>query len=136
MLTIYERIDALCKERRTNVTAMCKELSIARSSLSELSRGRSKTLSADKMSKIAKYFGVSVDYLLGKTDIKKEPTVTVYDEHDNIVRLDDETIQLLDSLRTRPDMKMLFSISSKATPEDVLKAVKIIEALRDESEGK
>ena len=136
MLTIYERIDALCKERGTKVTAMCKELSIARSSLSELSRGRSKTLSADKMSKIAKYFGVSVDYLLGKTDIKKEPTVTVYDEHDNIVRLDDETIQLLDSLRTRPDMKMLFSISSKATPEDVLKAVKIIEALRDESEGK
>ena len=136
MLTIYERIDALCKERGTNVTAMCKELSIARSSLSELSRGRSKTLSADKMSKIAEYFGVSVDYLLGKTDIKKEPTVTVYDEHDNIVRLDDETIQLLDSLRTRPDMKMLFSISSKATPEDVLKAVKIIEALRDESEGK
>ena len=73
MLTIYERIDALCKERGTNVTAMCKELSIARSSLSELSRGRSKTLSADKMSKIAKYFGVSVDYLLGKTDIKKSP---------------------------------------------------------------
>ena len=113
-----------------------KVTGISSAQANEINAIDTRTKIKDKMSKIAKYFDVSVDYLLGKTDIKKDPTVTVYDEHDNIVRLDDETIQLLDSLRTRPDMKMLFSISSKATPEDVLKAVKIIEALRDESEGK
>lgn len=66
MAGMYEIIQALCKERGTNVTAMCKELGIVRSSLSELSRGRSKTLSADKLIKIAGYFGVDPAYLLGE----------------------------------------------------------------------
>ena len=73
MSTMYGIIDSLCKERGTNVTAMCKELDIARSSLSELSRGRSKTLSADKIVKISKYFNVDPDFLLGKTDKKRKP---------------------------------------------------------------
>lgn len=132
---MYSIFEQLLKERGVTVYRVSKETGISQTTFIEWRQGKY-TPKADKMQKIADYFDVSVDYLLGKTDIKKEPTVTVYDEHDNIVRLDDETIQLLDSLRTRPDMKMLFSISSKATPEDVLKAVKIIEALRDESEGK
>lgn len=73
MSTMYERIDALCKKRETNVTAMCRELEISRSSLSELSSGRSKTLSAEKTAKIATYFGVSVDYLLGKDEPPHTP---------------------------------------------------------------
>ena len=60
----------------------------------------------------------------------------MYDEHDNIIRLDNETLDLIDSLRTRPEMKMMFSVSKNATKEDIIKAVKIIEALKDESEGK
>ena len=72
MATMYEIIDSLCKERGTNVTTMCKELGIARSSLSELSRGRSKTLSAEKIVKISKYFDVDPDFLLGKTDEKQK----------------------------------------------------------------
>lgn len=71
MSTMYERIDRLCKDNGTNVTAMCKELEIARSSLSELNSGRSKTLSAEKTAKIASYFGVSVDYLLGNEPKEK-----------------------------------------------------------------
>lgn len=73
MSTMYERIDRLCKDNGTNVTAMCKELEIARSSLSELNSGRSKTLSAEKTAKIASYFGVSVDYLLGNEPKEKAP---------------------------------------------------------------
>ena len=48
---------------------------------------------------------------------KKEPTqnVQVQDEHDNIVVLDDETHDLIDSLRKNPEMKMLFSVSKGAT---------------------
>lgn len=80
MLTMYERIDCLCKERGTNVTAMCKELGIARSSLSELNSGRSKTLSAEKTAKIATFLGVTVDYLLGReTDVKEKTAGTSAD---------------------------------------------------------
>ena len=131
----FDRIENLMMENEMSQADLSRATGISTGLISQWKK-RSQTPSSKKLAQIADYFDVSVDYLLGKTDIKKEPTVTVYDEHDNIVRLDAETIQLLDSLRTRPDMKMLFSISSKATPEDVLKAVKIIEALRDESEGK
>jgi ribosomal protein L23 len=49
--------------------------------------------------------------------------------------LDDETRDLIDSLRSKPEMKMLFSVSKNATKEDIIKAVKIIEALKDHKEG-
>ena len=75
--------------------------------------------------KLSSLLGVSTDYLLGNED-----NIKVYDEHDNIVVIDDETRDIIDTLRTNPEMKILFSVSKKATKEDILKAVKIIEALK------
>ena len=63
MSNIYERIDELCKQHNTNVTAMCRELKIQRSSLSELKAGRAKSISADKVAKIADFFNVSASYI-------------------------------------------------------------------------
>lgn len=89
MVEMYSRINDLCKAKGTNVTAMCRELDIARSSLSELNRGRTKSLSYEYISKIANYFDVSPDYIAGKTDIKeKAPILTEKDERDISKRLD------------------------------------------------
>lgn len=63
MNNIYSRIDELCKQNGTNVTAMCRELKIQRSSLSELKAGRAKSISADKIAKIADYFNVTALYI-------------------------------------------------------------------------
>ena len=41
-----------------------------------------------------------------------------------------EMAELLEALRTRDDMRMLFKLAKDASPEDVRSAVKIIEALR------
>ena len=68
-------------------------------------------------SQIAEYLEVSTDYLLGN-----ESNIKVYDEHDNIVVLDDETREIIDSLRTNPEMKILFSVTKKATKEDIIQA--------------
>ena len=85
--------------------------------------------------KLSELYGVSTDYLLGRTDeTKSSSNIRVSDEHDRTITLDD-ALELIDSLRSRPEMKMLFSVSKKATSEDIIKAVKIIEALRDESEN-
>ena len=43
-----------------------------------------------------------------------------------------EMDELLETLRNREDMRMLFKLARDATPADVKKAVKIIEALRDD----
>lgn len=70
------------------------------------------------LQKIADYFDVSVDYLLGKEE-KEVP----------LVNGDEELSEYLEELRTRPEMKMLFQLTKKATKADVEKAVKIIETL-------
>lgn len=65
MTETYLRIDELCRKNKINVTALCRECSIPRASLSDYKMGRIKTLSASTLSKISEYFGVSVEYLMG-----------------------------------------------------------------------
>jgi len=65
MSELYKRIEELCKENNVTITTMCKDSGASRASLSDLKMGRKQKLSADTLSKIAKYFSVSVDYLLG-----------------------------------------------------------------------
>jgi len=77
MSELYNLIESLCKEKGTNITAMCKAAKISRAPLTELKMGRSKTLSSATLSKIAAYFGVSVDYLLGN---KEKPADQEVDE--------------------------------------------------------
>lgn len=76
-------------------------------------------MSTDKLTKIADYFNVSVDYLLGN---EKKPAATE----------DDELNEYLEYLKNREDGRMLFSLAKNATKEDVMRAVAIIEALRKE----
>lgn len=84
---MYKRIEFLCLERKINITTMCREAYIPRSALTDYKAGRIKTLSTDKLQKIADYFNVSVDYLLGNTDIKKPLPRNIYpiEEGDFIV---------------------------------------------------
>ncbi len=74
MSEMYKRIEELCRENNITVTQLCRELSITRSCLSELHKGRSETLSAKNTQKIAERFGVSVKYLTegGSRDIDDE----------------------------------------------------------------
>ena len=108
-----------------------KATGISKSTFSDWKSGRSKP-KQEKLQKIADYFGVSVDYLMTG---KNSSNIKVVDENNNIVVLDDEALELIDSLRSNPEMRMLFSVSKKATKEDIIKAVKIIEALKDEKES-
>lgn len=73
MSDLYKRIEVLCGDANVNITTMCKEAEVSRASLTDLKMGRKQSLSADTLSKIASYFGVSVDYLLGNEQKEKAP---------------------------------------------------------------
>ena len=62
----YAKIKELCKERGINITNLCTECEIPRSTLSDFSCGRTKSLSFETLSKISDYFGVSIDFLTGR----------------------------------------------------------------------
>ena len=128
---MYEIFDRLLKEKGLRASDVSKATGIHGSTFSDWKSGRSKP-KQEKLQKIADYFGVSVDYLMTG---KNSSNIKVIDENNNVVVLDDEALELIDSLRSNPEMRMLFSVSKKATKEDIIKAVKIIEALKDENES-
>lgn len=73
----------------------------------------------DKMQLLADYFGIL------KADLTEE--------HDTSKLTDDIELQeYLEELKNRSEMRMLFSLAKGATKEDVEKAVKIIEALKED----
>lgn len=76
MDNLYTNIETLCKSRRITITTMCKESGAARGSLTDLKQGRISTLHPETLRKIASYFGVSVDYLLGN---EEAPSITEAD---------------------------------------------------------
>ncbi|MDD3393916.1 MAG: hypothetical protein PHG19_04660 [Anaerotignum sp.] len=123
-MTSLEIIKKLCEKEGMSISALEKEMGYGNGSLA-----KSKSIKSERLIEIANRFGVTADYLL--TGKESEPNIKVVDDENNVVVLDDETLELIDSLRSKPEMKMLFSVSKNATPEDIIKAVKIIEALRD-----
>ncbi|HIS69791.1 MAG TPA: helix-turn-helix transcriptional regulator [Candidatus Gallacutalibacter stercoravium] len=65
MSELYQRIESLCRGKGVNITVMCRDCGVSRASLTDLKMGRKHGLSAETLSKIGAYFGVTVDYLLG-----------------------------------------------------------------------
>ena len=73
MGTLYENIDELCSGKRISINKMCTDLGMRNSVISDLKMGRKKGLNAETLNKIASYFGVSVDYLLGNESVSDGP---------------------------------------------------------------
>ena len=68
MNILYDRISDLCTQSNITPSKLCSELGISRGIITDLKMGRKKDLNATTAYKIAKYFGVSVGYLLGFED--------------------------------------------------------------------
>lgn len=114
----YDLFHELCVRKGVTPSKACLEMGLSRA-LAAKWKNTKATPSADTMSKISDYFGVSTDYLLGKEEQKEKP----------LINGDEELTEYLEELRTRPEMKMLFKLTKGATKADVEKAVKIIETM-------
>ena len=71
MCTLYESISSLCREKGVKGGKMCTDLGLSKSLMTDLKAGRKKSINTDTAEKIAAYFGVTVDRVLGK---EKAPT--------------------------------------------------------------
>lgn len=71
MTRFFEQYSRLCKERGMSANGAAKEIGLPSSSVTYWKRGslpQQRTLE-----RVAEYFGVSTDYLLGYTDEKVKP---------------------------------------------------------------
>ena len=79
MYNLYEKIIWLCNQKGIKPGKMCSETGISRGLITDLKMGRKSNPTAETLFKIASYFGVTVDYLLGNE--KKAPVDTGAREH-------------------------------------------------------
>lgn len=114
MENMYEIIESLCKEHGIKVATLSREAGISKSTLSELKMGRSHSLSAKNINKVASYFNVSIEYLLGNE--QKEKPVTDSDGFTETERRDiaREVERMMADIENQGDL--MFD-GNPATPE-------------------
>ncbi|MFB5760231.1 helix-turn-helix domain-containing protein [Paenibacillus medicaginis] len=120
MHTCGERISALRENRKLTQEEMASQLQISRASLSHYEKNRRKP-DFDTLRKIADFFQVSIDYLLGRDD-------------DLIPAANDEILEFSENLELSDENileRFSFAIDGKElTPEEAKRFIAFIRAER------
>ncbi len=119
---MINRIKLLRVEKGMKQSELAEYLKVAQSTVSGWETGNYE-VDHENLCKMADLFRCSIDYLLGRTNIRNS----------NNLNLNNEIDEILETLHKRPEMQTLFSISKKATKEDIERAVKIIEVLKGDN---
>ena len=91
-LTNAERLKDLREERGLTLDQLAKETGLSKSALGSYELNENVEISPHSALTLAKFYGVSTDYLLGLTEIKNRPNVELHELH-----LSDAMIDLLKS---------------------------------------
>ena len=102
MADILTILDNLLDSHNISGAKMCADLGMSRSFMTELRKGRAKSITMETAHKIAKYFDVPVDYLLSKEE--KMPTVSDgQKESPDQPKLTEVDLELLEILKLIPE---------------------------------
>jgi len=116
-----ERLNSILQKRNLSQADLSKMTGIRSSSISDWLNGKYEP-KQDKIAIIADALNVSPVWLIGYDDTASNQSEGYY--------VDPETAEYAEMLRTRPEMRMLFSASRGISKEDMEKAVEYIELLK------
>lgn len=114
MSTLYNILSQLCNEKGISAYRMCKDVGLQPSIMTDLKMGRRSSMKAETIARVANYFDVSVDYLLGNTQIKK----------------DDSAEALLSTDALTPSQQKLVDYASDLTNEELQETLDFIGYLK------
>lgn len=109
------------KAKGVRMSDVSRETGISYSTFTDWKTGRY-TPKAEKMQKIADFFGVTVDYLMTG-------------EAKNGYYLNEETAREAQELFENPDMRILFSAARGASPEQLHLAAEILRRMKSTNDG-
>ena len=89
-LTIGERLKDLRVERKLTLEQLAAEVGISKSALGKYESDNGKDISPYSILFLADYYGVSCDYLMGRTETKNHPNTALHELH-----LSDASIDVL-----------------------------------------
>ncbi len=79
-MLFFSRFEELAKEKGMSTSAVAAQLGIAKTTVSYWRQNPSAAPKTEQLLKIARYFHVSTDYLLGNTEIKNPPSASTPEE--------------------------------------------------------
>lgn len=111
---MLEKIKKLCAVNGMSVSQLEQTLGLSNKAIYRWDTSKP---SIDRVKAVADYFGVTVDYLL--SDEKQ---------------LDEKEELLERAFADNPDMRILFKVLEKCSPAEIKTAIRLIQALRGETE--
>ena len=153
---VYERLKKLCDMRGISGHKMCVDTGLQPSTMTELKMDRKHSLSAKSLAKVAEYFGVPMAYITGDSDdpfpspavpysmgegranylkhIEEGYTGVAFPTTKGALTITsedfDELAAIWNTLKDRPEAKMLFKSANSATAEQLLEVAQYLEYLK------
>ena len=112
---MYELFQKLLDSKGIKASVVSRETGIPYSTFSDWKAGRY-TPKADKLKKIADYFGISVNYFLCNDMNTSDDSVQTFDDY--AYYDDPETAKIVKQLRDNPELSAIFNAYSNLEPED------------------
>ncbi|MFR6257491.1 MAG: helix-turn-helix domain-containing protein [Anaerovoracaceae bacterium] len=112
MNDVLQRIESLRKDKKINVTRLCKEVGIAQSTYSTWLKD-DRVPQPSKINTLADYFGVTTDYLITGKEKEWAPALTEKDEKD----LDKKVENLLNAVDSDTGLMLDGEIMDEETRE-------------------
>lgn len=107
-MTVFDRVKKLAEKQGISIVELEEKLNFGRNSLYSWKK---KTPNGDRLKKVADYFNVTTDYLLGRTDT---PQLTRKDERD-VQKILEEMTQ---GLNNKNELAFLKNGGQEIDPED------------------
>lgn len=121
-MTLKDRVKALAQERGISLPALESELGFGNSTIVKWDKS---TPNADKLNAVAKYFNVTMDYLLNGTVEEMQEN-----DSDEPYYLNDETRQIAQEAFENPDLRSLFHVARDIDPEELRAHIDFMKRLK------
>ncbi|WP_434642683.1 helix-turn-helix domain-containing protein [Thermoanaerobacterium thermosaccharolyticum] len=129
MDTFKDRLKQLRNEKNLTQEELAKYIGTTRATLASWETGRREP-DMETLRKLSDYFNVTLDWLMGNTDIRNQA-----DEITQAVEDDPELAEFWNDLKQREDLKLLFKQTRNLSPKAIKQVMRIIKAIEDEENG-
>ncbi|WP_434632006.1 helix-turn-helix domain-containing protein [Thermoanaerobacterium thermosaccharolyticum] len=129
MDTFKDRLKQLRNEKNLTQEELAKYIGTTRATLASWETGRREP-DMETLRKLSDYFNVTLDWLMGNTDIRNQAG-----EITDAVSDDPELAEFWNDLKQREDLKLLFKQTRNLSPKAIKQVMRIIKAIEDKESG-
>ncbi|MFC5987195.1 helix-turn-helix domain-containing protein [Marinicrinis lubricantis] len=115
------RLRKLRKERGLTAKEFGQRFQLAESTISGYENGKREP-DSDKLNSFADFFGVTTDYLLGRTDDPERTSASEPPQHRNA-----PSVQSMDEIKEEPEVQFLMRAREDLSPKAYAKFIKLME---------